>query len=55
MESLYLLIPLGLLISIFAGAIFWWCATHGQQFDDIDQAAQEIIFDDDLPKKNDQK
>lgn len=36
MESLYLLIPLALLVAIAAGAVFVWAAGNGQ-FDDLDQ------------------
>ena len=47
MESLYLLIPMSLVISLLAGLIFWWAATRGRQFDQMDLAARSIIFDDD--------
>jgi cbb3-type cytochrome oxidase maturation protein len=51
MESLYLLIPLGLIISLGAGVIFWWSATRGKQFEQLDQAARHIIFDNDHTHK----
>jgi cbb3-type cytochrome oxidase maturation protein len=48
MESLYLLIPLSLLLVLVIGATFWW-ATHSGQFDDFEGAAHRILLDDDRP------
>ncbi|QNM95412.1 cbb3-type cytochrome oxidase assembly protein CcoS [Chitinimonas koreensis] len=35
MESLYLLIPLSVLIALGGGLLFWW-ATRAGQFDDLE-------------------
>jgi len=46
MESLYLLIPLSVLIIIGVSWIFLQMASQGQ-FDDLDSPAQSILLDDD--------
>ena len=46
MESLYLLIPLSVLLAFLIGLIFWW-ATQSGQFDDLDGPAWRILHDDD--------
>ncbi len=49
MESLFLLIPLSL---ILVGVLAWilrWSVKNGQ-FDDLDGPGQAILMDDDLPK-----
>lgn len=48
MDSLYVLIPLSVLIAFGAGAIFWW-ATRSGQFDDLEGPAHRILQDDDRP------
>jgi len=53
MESLYLLIPLALVIfSIIVAVLFW--AVRSGQFDDLDREGTRILFDDDLstPKES---
>lgn len=59
MESLYLLIPLSVLLAFLIGLIFWW-ATKSGQFDDLEGPAWRILQDDDkasaiLPKGNTEK
>ncbi|KMN83754.1 cbb3-type cytochrome oxidase maturation protein [Chromobacterium alkanivorans] len=49
MESLYLLIPLSLVLAFVIGGIFWW-ATRNGQFDDMEGPAHRILMDDDKPK-----
>ena len=49
MESLYLLIPLSLVIVAVAIWIFLRASTGGQ-FDDLDSPAHSILVDDDRPK-----
>ena len=49
MESLYLLIPLSLVIVAAAIWIFLRASTGGQ-FDDLDSPAHSILLDDDRPK-----
>lgn len=51
MESLYLLIPLSVLLVFIIGYIFWW-ATRSGQFDDLDGPAHQILLDDDSTDKN---
>lgn len=46
MESLYLLIPLSVMIIIGVSWIFLRMASQGQ-FDDLDSPAQSILLDDD--------
>jgi cbb3-type cytochrome oxidase maturation protein len=58
MESLYLLIPMSLVLAFLIGGIFWW-ATRAGQFDDLEGPAHRVMMDDDstradtkkLPKK----
>ncbi|WNL41665.1 cbb3-type cytochrome oxidase assembly protein CcoS [Halomonas sp. PAMB 3264] len=47
MTSLYLLIPLSLLLLALAVWAFFW-AVSNDQFDDLDSPAHRILFDDDL-------
>jgi cbb3-type cytochrome oxidase maturation protein len=46
MESLYLLVPLSVLLVLAVGALFWWSLGSGQ-FDDLDGPARKILEDDD--------
>jgi cbb3-type cytochrome oxidase maturation protein len=48
MESLWVLIPLSVLLAIVIGAAFWWAGNSGQ-FDDLDSPAKRILIDDDRP------
>ena len=48
MESLYLLIPLSVLVAVLGGLVFWW-ATRSGQFDDLEGPAHRILQDDDSP------
>ena len=50
MESLYLLIPIAIVIVAIAVAIFFWAVKSGQ-FDDLDTEAKRILFDHDKPVK----
>jgi len=45
MESLYLLVPLSVLLVLGIGALFWWSLNHGQ-FDDPEGPARSILEDD---------
>ena len=45
--SLYILIPLSLLLVLAIGLILWW-AVRGGQFDDLEGPAFRILMDDDL-------
>ncbi|MBY0446254.1 MAG: cbb3-type cytochrome oxidase assembly protein CcoS [Burkholderiales bacterium] len=46
MESLYLLIPLSVLLVFFIGILFWW-SVKGGQFDDMEGPGWQILQDDD--------
>lgn len=45
MESLYLLVPLSVVLVLLIGALFWWSVNHGQ-FDDLDGLGHQILDDD---------
>lgn len=47
MSILFVLIPLGLLLLALAVWAFVWAVDH-DQFDELDQAAHSILFDDDV-------
>ena len=49
MESLYLLIPLTLLL-IFGAIALFIRASKGGQFDDLQGPAERILLDDDRPE-----
>jgi len=46
MESLYLLIPISIVLVFLIGAAFWWSVRSGQ-FDDMEGPAYRILMDDD--------
>ncbi|MFT3847774.1 MAG: cbb3-type cytochrome oxidase assembly protein CcoS [Propionivibrio sp.] len=46
MESLYLLIPVSVVLVFLIGAIFWWSLRSGQ-FDDMEGPAYRVLMDDD--------
>jgi cbb3-type cytochrome oxidase maturation protein len=48
MESLYLLIPVSVLLVFAIGAVFWWALKSGQM-DDLEGPAYRILADDDRP------
>lgn len=47
MESLYLLIPVSLLLVTIAAAAFFWAVNSGQ-YDDIDREGERLLFEDEL-------
>lgn len=49
MESLYLLIPLSVLLVFLIGGIFWWSVRSGQ-FEDLEGPAYRVVRDDDRPQ-----
>lgn len=46
MESLYILIPISIILTFAIGYFFWWSNKNGQ-FDDLEGPAQRIIMDND--------
>ncbi|WP_268904985.1 cbb3-type cytochrome oxidase assembly protein CcoS [Dasania phycosphaerae] len=49
MDIIYLLIPIALLFTALAVKLFFW-AVDSKQFDDLDSAGQQILFNDDAKK-----
>ena len=45
MESLYLLIPLSVLLVFVTGVLFWWSLRTGQ-YDDLEGPAYRLLLDD---------
>ncbi|MBL8451494.1 MAG: cbb3-type cytochrome oxidase assembly protein CcoS [Zoogloea sp.] len=48
MESLYLLIPLSVVLVFVIGVVFWWSVRSGQ-FDDLEGPGYRVVVDDDAP------
>lgn len=48
MESLYLLIPLSVLLVFLIGILFWWSLRSGQ-FDDLEGPGYRVLMDNDKP------
>jgi cbb3-type cytochrome oxidase maturation protein len=48
MESLYLLIPVSVVLVFVIGLIFWWSLKSGQM-EDLEGPAYRILMDDDRP------
>lgn len=46
METLYLLIPISVVLVFLIGLAFWWSLRSGQ-FDDMEGPAYRILMDDD--------
>lgn len=52
MESLYLLIPLSVILVFLIGLVFWWSVRSGQ-FDDLEGPGYRVVSDDDTPPVRD--
>lgn len=50
METIFVLLPLALLIAVIAVGFFIWAARTGQ-FDDLETPAVRILFDDEEPAR----
>lgn len=50
MESLYLLIPVSVLLVLAIGIVFWRALKSGQM-DDLEGPGYRILMDDDLPRE----
>ena len=46
MESVYILIPISIILAFLIGYFFWWSGRNGQ-FDDLEGPAHRILMDDD--------
>jgi len=49
MDSLFLLIPLSVLLVFIIGFLFWWSVRSGQ-YDDMEGPAYRMLMDDDDPQ-----
>lgn len=49
MESIYLLIPVSVVLVFGIAWVFWWSVRSGQ-FDDLEGPGFRVLMDDDLPK-----
>jgi len=54
METIFVLLPLALLIAAIAVGFFIWAARTGQ-FDDLETPAVRILFDDEEPRGRNQE
>lgn len=54
MESLYLLIPLSLVLVAVIAAFFYWSIKNGQ-FDDLEGPGHAILMDDDTTNSHSKK
>ena len=54
MDDFFYLIPIALLLGGAGLATFLWCLRSGQ-YDDLDGAAERILFDDDVPARPDKE
>ncbi len=50
MESLYLLVPLSVVLVLVIGWVFWLALQSGQ-FDDLERPGRDLLDDDDRPSK----
>ena len=48
MESVYLLVPISVILVFGIAAAFWWSVKSGQ-FDDLEGPAFRLLMDDDRP------
>lgn len=48
METLYLLIPISVVLVFAIAVAFWWSVRSGQ-FDDMEGPAYRVLMDDDKP------
>jgi len=49
MESIYLLIPISVILVFAIAVAFWWSVRSGQ-FDDLEGPGFRILMDEDMPK-----
>jgi cbb3-type cytochrome oxidase maturation protein len=48
-ESLFILIPMALVLAVLIGAAFWWSTTSGQ-FENLEAEGRSVIDDNDRPE-----
>lgn len=49
METLYILVPISVVLVFVIGLLFWWSLRSGQ-FDDMEGPAYRMLMDDDHPE-----
>ncbi|MBK8317233.1 MAG: cbb3-type cytochrome oxidase assembly protein CcoS [Betaproteobacteria bacterium] len=49
MESIYLLIPISVILVFVIAIAFWWSVRSGQ-FDDLEGPGFRVLMDEDMPK-----
>jgi cbb3-type cytochrome oxidase maturation protein len=49
MESIYLLIPISVILVFVIAIAFWWSVRSGQ-FDDLEGPGLRVLMDEDMPK-----
>ena len=52
MDSLYLLIPVSVVLIFLIGLVFWWSLRNGQ-FDDLEGPAYRVLMDNDKVPEED--
>ena len=50
MESMFILVPISIILAFVIGLLFWWSGKNGQ-FDDLEGPAHRILMDDDSTDK----
>ena len=53
MESVYLLIPISVILVFAIAWVFWWSVRSGQ-FDDLEGPGFRVLMDEDQPRQNDE-
>ncbi|MEN7531128.1 MULTISPECIES: cbb3-type cytochrome oxidase assembly protein CcoS [unclassified Cupriavidus] len=48
METLYLLVPMSLVLAALIAGALWW-ALHAGQYDDLERPGEAILLDNDTP------
>lgn len=51
MESVYLLIPISVILVFAIAWVFWWSVRSGQ-FDDLEGPGFRVLMDEDQPQQN---
>ena len=54
MASLYLLIPLSILLLLAGVGVYFWAVKNGQ-YDDLDGEGERLLFDDDVFDKEEKR
>lgn len=53
MESMFILVPISIILAFIIGWFFWWSGKSGQ-FDDLEGPAHRILMDDDSTAPKDE-